>query len=337
MDLRRSPHLMIAGTTGSGKSGLLNAVITSMLYKASPYELKFIMIDPKMLELSVYEDIPHLLHPVVTEPKKAAAALRWAVEEMENRYRTLSEEGVRDIETHNRNVQRMDTDDKWEKLLPYIVIVLDELADLMMIAPNEIKESITRLSQKARAAGIHLIVATQRPSADIVAGLIKANFPARISFLVSSKIDSRIILDTGGAERLLGKGDMLYLEPGTSKLLRIQGALISDEEREGITEYVKSQGAPQYNEAITHIEEKDESDTSDDDKDELYYQALRAIAETRQASISMIQRKLKIGYNRAARIVEVMEKEGVIGPQEVAGKPREVYIDLSQVEERQQS
>jgi DNA segregation ATPase FtsK/SpoIIIE-like protein len=337
MDLRRSPHLMIAGTTGSGKSVLLNAVITSMLYKASPYELKFIMIDPKMLELSVYEDIPHLLHPVVTEPKKAAAALRWAVEEMENRYRTLSEEGVRDIETHNRNVQRMDTDDKWEKLLPYIVIVLDELADLMMIAPNEIKESITRLSQKARAAGIHLIVATQRPSADIVAGLIKANFPARISFLVSSKIDSRIILDTGGAERLLGKGDMLYLEPGTSKLLRIQGALISDEEREGITEYVKSQGAPQYNEAITHIEEKDESDTSDDDKDELYYQALRAIAETRQASISMIQRKLKIGYNRAARIVEVMEKEGVIGPQEVAGKPREVYIDLSQVEERQQS
>jgi len=334
MDLRRAPHLMIAGTTGSGKSVLLNAVITSMLYKASPYELKFIMIDPKMLELSVYEDIPHLLHPVVTEPKKAAAALRWAVEEMENRYRILSEEGVRDIETHNRNVEKMDVEDKLDRILPYIVIVLDELADLMMIAPSEIKESITRLSQKARAAGIHLIVATQRPSADIVAGLIKANFPARISFLVSSKIDSRIILDTGGAERLLGKGDMLFLEPGTSKLLRIQGALISDEEREGITEFVKSQGSPEYNAEITHIEEKEAGSDLDEEKDELYYQALRTIAETRHASISMIQRKLKIGYNRAARIVEVMEKEGVVGPQEVAGKPREVYIDLSQIEER---
>jgi len=279
MDLRRAPHLMIAGTTGSGKSVLLNAIITSMLYKASPYELKFIMIDPKMLELSVYEDIPHLLHPVVTDPKKAAAALKWAVEEMEKRYRVLSDEGVRDIETHNRHVEKLQTEDKWEKLLPYIVIVLDELADLMMIAPSEIKESITRLSQKARAAGIHLIVATQRPSADIVAGLIKANFPARISFLVSSKIDSRIILDTGGAERLLGKGDMLFLEPGTSKLLRLQGALISDEEREGITEFLKSQGSPVYNEQITYIEEKDSSSSDlDDDKDELYYEALRTIA-----------------------------------------------------------
>ncbi len=338
MDLRKAPHLMIAGTTGSGKSVLLNAVITSMLYKASPYELKFIMIDPKMLELSVYEDIPHLLHPVVTEPKKAAAALKWAVEEMEKRYRILSDEGVRDIETHNKNVEKLLTEDKWEKLLPYIVIVLDELADLMMIAPSEIKESITRLSQKARAAGIHLIVATQRPSADIVAGLIKANFPARISFLVSSKIDSRIILDTGGAERLLGKGDMLFLEPGTSKLLRLQGALISDVEREGITEYLKSQGPPVYNEQITYIEEKEGvSSDLEDEKDELYYEALRTIAETGQASISMLQRKLKIGYNRAARIVEIMEKEGVVGPQEVAGKPREVFVDLSQINERQTS
>lgn len=337
MDLRKAPHLMIAGTTGSGKSVLLNAVITSMLYKASPYELKFIMIDPKMLELSVYEDIPHLLHPVVTEPKKAAAALRWAVEEMEKRYRILSEEGVRDIETHNKNVEKLRSEDKWDKLLPYIVIVLDELADLMMIAPNELKESITRLSQKARAAGIHLIVATQRPSADIVAGLIKANFPARISFLVSSKIDSRIILDTGGAERLLGKGDMLFLEPGTSRLLRIQGALISDEEREGITEYIKSQGKPVYNEKITFIEDSEGGEDLEGEKDELYYEALRTIAETGQASISMLQRKLKIGYNRAARIVEIMEKEGVVGPQEVAGKPREVFIDLSQINERRTS
>ncbi len=335
MDLRKAPHLMIAGTTGSGKSVLLNAIITSMLYKASPHELKFIMIDPKMLELSVYEDIPHLLHPVVTEPKKAAAALRWAVHEMDNRYRTLSEEGVRDIESYNKQIMKQNTEDKWEKFLPYIVVVLDELADLMMVTGNEIKESITRLSQKARAAGIHLIVATQRPSADVVAGLIKANFPARISFLVFSKIDSRIILDAGGAERLLGKGDMLFLEPGTSNLLRIQGALISDEEREGITEYIKSQGQPHYNEEITFVEEQDGDSDLDDEKDELYQLALRTIAETGQASISMLQRKLKIGYNRAARIVEIMEKEGVVGPQEVAGKPREVFIDPSQVEERQ--
>ena len=254
---------------------------------------------------------------------------------MDNRYRILSDEGVRDIETYNRNVKRLNREDKWEKILPYIVIVLDELADLMMVAPNEIKESITRLSQKARAAGIHLIVATQRPSADIVAGLIKANFPSRISFLVFSKIDSRIILDAGGAERLLGKGDMLFLEPGTSKLLRLQGALISDREREGITEFVKSQGQPHYNEEITYVEEKEGADELDDERDELYFQALRTIAESGQASISMLQRKLKIGYNRAARIVEIMEKEGVVGPQEVAGKPREVFIDPSQVDERQ--
>ncbi|GJM15743.1 MAG: cell division protein FtsK [Thermodesulfobacteriota bacterium] len=335
MDLRKAPHLMIAGTTGSGKSVLLNAIITSMLYKASPRELKFIMIDPKMLELSVYEDIPHLLHPVVTDPKKAAAALRWAVMEMDNRYRILSEEGVRDIESYNKNLMKHDAEDKWERFLPYIVIVLDELADLMMVSGNEIKDSVTRLAQKARAAGIHLIVATQRPSADVVAGLIKANFPARISFLVFSKIDSRIILDAGGAERLLGKGDMLFLEPGTSNLVRLQGALISDEEREGITDFVKSQGQPHYNEEITFVEEQEGDSDLDDEKDELYQQALRTIAESGQASISMLQRKLKIGYNRAARIVEIMEKEGIVGPQEVAGKPREVFIDPSQVEERQ--
>ena len=335
MDLRKAPHLMIAGTTGSGKSVLLNAIITSMLYKASPRELKFIMIDPKMLELSVYEDIPHLLHPVVTEPKKAAAALRWAVHEMDERYRILSEQGVRDIESYNKSLMKQNPEDKWERYLPYIVIVLDELADLMMVSGSEIKESITRLSQKARAAGIHLIVATQRPSADVVAGLIKANFPARISFLVFSKIDSRIILDAGGAESLLGKGDMLFLEPGTSNLKRVQGALISDEEREGITEYVKSQGQPHYNEEITYVVETEDGEDLDDEKDELYHQALITIAETGQASISMLQRRLKIGYNRAARIVEIMEKEGVVGPQEVAGKPREVFIDRSQLEERQ--
>ncbi|HEY7534497.1 MAG TPA: DNA translocase FtsK, partial [Thermodesulfobacteriota bacterium] len=336
-DLRKAPHLMIAGTTGSGKSVLLHAVIASMLYKATPYELKFIMIDPKMLELSIYEDIPHLLHPVVINPKESNAALRWAVREMEQRYKLLSEEGVRDIESYNKRIEKLDFEEKWKKWIPYIVIVMDELADLMMVAPREVEESITRLSQMARAAGIHLIVATQRPSADIVAGLIKANFPARISFLVSSRIDSRIILDNTGAEQLLGKGDMLLLQPGTSKLIRIQGAAISDGEREKITEFLKSQGQPEYNKEITKIEEIESSLDLENEKDELYYEALRIIAETRQASISMLQRKLKIGYNRAARIVEIMEKEGVVGPQEIAGKPREVYIDLAEVNQRQRN
>jgi S-DNA-T family DNA segregation ATPase FtsK/SpoIIIE len=335
MDLRRAPHLMIAGTTGSGKSVFLHTVLASMLFKATPYELKFIMIDPKMLELSIYEDIPHLLHPVVTNPKEAAAALRWAVKEMELRYKLMSEVSVRDIESYNSYIAKSDSRGNDQNSLPYIVIIIDELADLMMIAPTEIRESITRLSQMARAAGIHLIVATQRPSVDIVAGLIKANFPARISFLVSSRVDSRIILDSTGAEQLLGKGDMLFLQPGTSKLLRIQGALISDEERESITEFLKSQAKPEYNQEITKIEESDTQPEIEEEKDELYFEALRIIAETRQASISMLQRKLKIGYNRAARIVEIMEKEGVIGQQESAGKPREVFIDIDQVKARQ--
>jgi S-DNA-T family DNA segregation ATPase FtsK/SpoIIIE len=308
-----------------------------MLYKGTPNELKFIMIDPKMLELSIYDNIPHLLHPIVINPKQAAAALKWAVREMEERYRLLSEEGVRDIESYNKKIARLEPQNKWEKWLPYIVIIIDELADLMMVAPHEVRESITRLSQMARAAGIHLIVATQRPSVDIVAGLIKANFPARISFLVSSRIDSRIILDTTGAEQLLGKGDMLFLQPGTSKLIRIQGAIISDGERERITEFLKAQGTPQYNQEITKIEEAEGPKDLEDEKDELYYEALRIIAETRQASISMLQRRLKIGYNRAARIVEIMEKEGLIGPQEIAGKPREVFIDLNQIKERQRN
>ncbi len=235
MDLRKAPHLMIAGTTGSGKSVFLHTVITSMLYKSTPKDLKFIMIDPKMLELSVYEDLPHLLHPVVKNPKEAVAALKWAVREMEVRYKLLSEEGARDIQTYNKKIEAYADSEDAPAPLPYLVIIIDELADLMIIAPSDIKESITRLSQMARAAGIHLIVATQRPSADVVAGLIKANFPARVSFLVSSKIDSRIILDTHGAEQLLGRGDMLFLEPGTSNLIRIQGAFISEiRERQGI-------------------------------------------------------------------------------------------------------
>ena len=319
-DLKTAPHLMIAGTTGSGKSVFLHSIITSMLYKATPKELKFIMIDPKMLELSGYEEIPHLLHPVVTNPKKASAALKWAVKEMETRYKLLSDVGVRDIDSYNKKIDSADT-------LPFIVIIIDELADLMFVAPNEIKESITRLSQMARAAGIHLIVASQRPSADVVAGLIKANFPARISFSVSSKVDSRIILDASGAEELLGKGDMLLLQP-PNNLIRIQGAIISDKERENISSYLKNQAPPDYNSDITKGYQEDEENqgTINYEKDALYEEALDIVKQTKLASISMVQRRLKIGYNRAANIIEMMEREGIVGEQESAGKPRKVFL-----------
>ena len=320
-DLKTAPHLMIAGTTGSGKSVFLHSIITSMLYKATPKELKFIMIDPKMLELSGYEAIPHLLHPVVTNPKKASAALKWAVKEMETRYKLLSDVGVRDIDSYNKKI------DSGAETLPFIVIIIDELADLMFVAPNEIKESITRLSQMARAAGIHLIVASQRPSADVVAGLIKANFPARISFSVSSKVDSRIILDASGAEELLGKGDMLLLQP-PNNLIRIQGAIISDKERENISSYLKSQAPPDYNSDITkgYQEDEETQGTINYEKDALYEEALDIVKQTKLASISMVQRRLKIGYNRAANIIEMMEREGIVGEQESAGKPRKVFL-----------
>ncbi len=326
MDLKKAPHLMIAGTTGSGKSVFLHSIITSMLFKATPQDLRFIMIDPKMLELSGYEDIPHLLHPVVTDPKKSAAALKWAVKEMETRYKLLSDIGVRDIDSYNEKVQKNIDYNPSTDVLPYIVIIIDELADLMFVAPNEIKESITRLSQMARAAGIHLIVASQRPSADVVAGLIKANFPARISFAVSSKTDSRIILDSSGAEELLGKGDMLLLQP-PNNLIRIQGSIISDLERENISTHLKDQSPPDYNNEITKIpDESIDSDEINISKDPLYDQALEIVIQTKQASISMVQRRLKIGYNRAANIIEMMEREGIVGEQESAGKPRKVNI-----------
>jgi S-DNA-T family DNA segregation ATPase FtsK/SpoIIIE len=278
------------------------------------------MIDPKRLELSGYEEIPHLLHPVVTNPKKASAALKWAVKEMETRYKLLSDVGVRDIDSYNKKIDSADT-------LPFIVIIIDELADLMFVAPNEIKESITRLSQMARAAGIHLIVASQRPSADVVAGLIKANFPARISFSVSSKVDSRIILDASGAEELLGKGDMLLLQP-PNNLIRIQGAIISDKERENISSYLKNQAPPDYNSDITKGYQEDEETQGiiNYEKDALYEEALDIVKQTKLASISMVQRRLKIGYNRAANIIEMMEREGIVGEQESAGKPRKVFL-----------
>ncbi|MFH2011380.1 MAG: DNA translocase FtsK 4TM domain-containing protein [Pseudomonadota bacterium] len=343
-DLAKMPHLLIAGATGTGKSISVNSMICSLLYKANPEEVKMIMIDPKRLELSAYDGIPHLLNPVVTEPKQAAIVLKWLVEEMERRYRLLAEKGVRNIDRYNQKLESESTsatrivvdrkeapllDEESEskerhKKLPYITVIIDELADLMMISTKEVEESIARLAQMARAAGIHLIVATQRPSVDVLTGIIKVNFPARISFQVSSKIDSRTILDANGAEDLLGSGDMLFLLPGTSKLQRIHGAYLSEREIKKIVAFIKDQSSPAYNEAILEPRGDIYSKT-DYEYDEKYDEAVELVANARQASISMIQRHLRIGYNRAARIIEKMEEEGVIGPSDGV-RPREVLI-----------
>ncbi len=347
-DLAKMPHLLIAGSTGSGKSVAINSMICSILFKAPPEQVRFILVDPKMLELSVYDNIPNLLLPVVTNPKRAAAALRWAVEEMERRYTLMSESGTRNINSYNRlarkNAKQHSEEDALQtEILPYIVIVIDELADLMMIAAKEVEESITRLAQMARAAGIHLILATQRPSVDVITGLIKANFPARISFRVSSKIDSRTILDSMGAEHLLGNGDMLFLQPGsgTSNFTRLHGAFLSDKEIRHIADFLKKQGQPLYDDNLLKKQEEElakprkergkSSYASDngqgdvEDYDELYDQAVAFVAEVKTASASLIQRKFRIGYNRAARIIETMEREEVIGPAE-GSKPRKVLI-----------
>jgi S-DNA-T family DNA segregation ATPase FtsK/SpoIIIE len=344
-DLAKMPHLLVAGSTGSGKSVSVNAMINSILFKATPEEVRFIMIDPKMLELSDYDGIPHLLLPVVTNPKKAALALKWLVEEMERRYTVLAEKAVRNIEHYHQKLDKEmmekgrvykrkgdtlegDENKEEERLerLPYIVVVIDELADLMMISSKEVEESITRLAQMARAVGIHLILATQRPSVDVLTGLIKANFPARISFQVTSKVDSRTILDTVGAEHLLGAGDMLFLPPGSAKLIRIHGAFISSAEIKRVVEFLKKQGKPSYDTSILLEAKKErESAGADDEYDEKYDEALAFVAETGQASISLIQRRFRIGYNRAARIIEKMEEEGVVGPSDGI-KPREVLI-----------
>ncbi|MDO9124276.1 MAG: DNA translocase FtsK, partial [Deltaproteobacteria bacterium] len=344
-DLARMPHLLVAGSTGSGKSVSVNSMISSILFKATSEEVRFLMIDPKMLELSDYEGIPHLLLPVVTNPKKAAIALKWLVDEMERRYTVLAEKAVRNIEHYHQKMdkelkekgkvykRRGDTlegdENKTEERiewLPYIVVVIDELADLMMISSKEVEESITRLAQMARAVGIHLILATQRPSVDVLTGLIKANFPARISFQVTSKVDSRTILDTICAEHLLGSGDMLFLPPGSSKLIRIHGAFISGAEIKRVVEFLKKQGKPSYEMSIlTEVKKEKETTGEDDEYDEKYDEALAFLAETGQASISLIQRRFRIGYNRAARIIEKMEGEGVVGPSDGV-KAREVLI-----------
>jgi S-DNA-T family DNA segregation ATPase FtsK/SpoIIIE len=351
-DLARMPHLLVAGATGTGKSVSINAMILSILYKSSPQDVKFIMVDPKMLELTMYEEIPHLLVPVVIDPKKAAAALFWAMDEMDRRYRLMRDKGARNIDNYNRTLEKEAGNKKAvidlteaegsedsvglgadlskeapliHERLPRIVIIIDELADLMLTVGRDIEEYITRLAQKARAAGIHLILATQRPSVDVITGLIKANFPARISFQVTSRVDSRTILDSMGGEKLLGNGDLLFLPPGTARLIRVHGAFVSDQEVRKVMKFIKQQGQPNYRPEVLEAKREVETATAaDDEYDEMYDQAVAIVTETQQASISMVQRRLRVGYNRAARMIERMERDGVVGPAEGA-KPREVY------------
>jgi len=353
-DLARMPHVLVAGATGTGKSVSINAMLLSMLFRSSPRDVRFILIDPKMLELSIYEEIPHLLVPVVTDPKRATAALANVIREMQYRYRLLHAKGVRSIANYNRSIEQ-DAPEETEngedvielreavedevvdrpppaspddaplvhQHLPHIVIIIDEFADLMMTVGRQIEESVTRLAQKARAAGIHLILATQRPSVDVITGLIKANFPARISFQVTSRPDSRTILDSIGAERLLGEGDMLYMPPGTAKVQRLHGAFVADEEVRRVVEFVKQQAKPEYRMELLEAEESEEGEAGEEPYDEMYDQAVRLVTESGQASISWVQRRLRIGYNRAARIVERMEQDGVVSSAE-GGRPREV-------------
>jgi S-DNA-T family DNA segregation ATPase FtsK/SpoIIIE len=329
-DLAKMPHLLVAGATGAGKSVGVNSLVVSILYKARPDEVKFIMVDPKRLELGVYEGIPHLATPIITEPKRATFALKWAVCEMERRYKEMAGWGVRNIDGYNMEVLRRnlveDFDDFGEewKSLPYIVIIVDELADLMMTSGKEVEESITRLAQMARAVGIHLVLATQRPSVDVITGLIKANFPSRVAYRVSSKVDSRTIIDGNGAEALLGRGDMLFLPPGTSRLVRVHGAFVDEKEIAKICEHVKRQWQPDYDESITLSEEESEhAELAGGDDDVMFPDALRVIVENRKASTSLLQRRCKIGYGRAAAILDSMERQGLIGPIDGA-KPRQV-------------
>lgn len=354
-DLARMPHLLVAGSTGSGKSVSINTMVLSLLYRAAPEDVRLIMIDPKMLELSIYEGIPHLLLPVVTNPKKAALALNWAVREMERRYQLMAAKGVRNIDGYNRKLAKEEKDAKnappepessetFDEMidlpplaeeevaqlehghLPYIVVIVDELADLMMVAGREIEESIARLAQMARAAGIHLILATQRPSVDVITGLIKANFPTRISFKVFSRTDSRTILDSMGAETLLGMGDMLFLPPGVGYLHRVHGAFVSELEVQRVVEFLSRQGQPEYDKSILTPPPTTGDQNDDDEYDALWDDAMKIVSDTRQASISMLQRRLRVGYNRAARMIEKMEQEGIVGPSDGSGKPREVLI-----------
>lgn len=328
-DIGRMPHMLIAGSTGSGKSVCINTLITSILYKASPHEVKLVMVDPKVVELGIYNGIPHLLIPVVTDPRKAAGALQWAVVEMTNRYKLFADNNVRDLKGYNVYARENDLEE-----LPQIVIIIDELADLMMVAPNDVEDSICRLAQMARAAGMHLVIATQRPSVDVITGIIKANIPSRIAFAVSSFVDSRTILDMGGAEKLLGRGDMLYYPMGASKPIRVQGAFVTDKEVESIVSFVKGQNDVEYNQdVIEQIESAGERQMANEDRggeaDELLPQAIEMAIEAGQASVAMYQRRLKVGYQRAARLIDQMEERKIIGPFE-GTKPREVKVTRAQ-------
>ncbi|HHW28376.1 MAG TPA: DNA translocase FtsK [Syntrophomonadaceae bacterium] len=323
-DLTKMPHLLIAGATGSGKSVCLNTIICSILYKANPNEVKLLLIDPKMVELITYNGIPHLLAPVVTEPKKAAGALRWVVKEMETRYELFSSLGVRDITKYNSQIKLQNPQ---EQALPYIVVVIDELSDLMMISPVDVEDAICRLAQMARAAGIHLVIATQRPSVDVITGVIKANIPSRIAFAVSSQIDSRTILDMNGAEKLLGRGDMLFMPVSAIKPIRIQGALVTEAEVEEIVKHLIKVGEPSY--VSEFPVEQEEGEKEDDYGDELFYDAAKLVIEMRQASSSLLQRRLRIGYARAARLIDMLEAKGIVGPFE-GSKPREVLMTPEQ-------
>lgn len=317
-DLTKMPHLLIAGATGSGKSVAINTILTSILYKSTPDAVRLLLVDPKRIELSMYENIPHLLHPVVVEAKMASRALQWAVREMERRYVLLEEKRAKNLASYN---------EMSEEKLPLILVVVDELADLMMVASRDVEDAIARLAQMARAAGIHLILATQRPSVDVLTGLIKANFPTRISFKVSSKVDSRTILDTSGAEHLLGSGDMLFLAPGAAKLRRIHGAFVSEPEIHDVVEFLKSQAEASYDESVLQEVEREEDSGpgGEEEYDEKYDEAVAFVTENGQASISMLQRRFRVGYNRAARMIETMEKEGVVGPADGA-RPRQVIV-----------
>ncbi|MBQ9980013.1 MAG: DNA translocase FtsK [Oscillospiraceae bacterium] len=340
-NIARLPHMLIAGTTGSGKSVCMNSIILSLLYKASPSEVRLIMIDPKMVELGIYNGIPHLLVPVVTDPKKASGALQWAVVEMMKRYKLFSEAGVRDISGYNQMCERTGNGEK----IPQVVVVIDELADLMMVAAKEVEESICRVAQMGRASGMHLIIATQRPSADVITGLMKANIPSRIALVVANAMESRIILDNQGAEKLVGNGDMLYLPLGSGKPTRVQGTFVTDQEREDVIEFVKKSGSASYDDdVIAHMEkaaedknhpqikDADPSAPVEDDCDELLPAAVDVILETGQASVSMLQRRLKLGYSRAARLVDQMEERGIVGPFE-GSKPRQMLITKEQWQE----
>ncbi|MEG0260885.1 MAG: DNA translocase FtsK, partial [Lysinibacillus sp.] len=322
-ELNKMPHLLVAGSTGSGKSVCINGIIVSLLMRTKPHEVKLMMIDPKMVELNVYNGIPHLLAPVVTDARKASQALKKVVSEMERRYDLFSHTGTRNIEGYNEHVRLAnETVEEKHPKLPYIVVIVDELADLMMVASNDVEDSITRLAQMARAAGIHLILATQRPSVDVLTGVIKANIPSRIAFAVSSSIDSRTILDMGGAERLLGRGDMLFLPTGASKPRRVQGAFLSDQEVESVVNFVIEQQKAQYQEEMIPTEEAEILEDTDD----LYDEAVQLVVNMQTASVSMLQRRFRVGYSRAARIVDQMEQRGVVGPPE-GSKPRRVLIE----------